>query len=74
MGKILSIDLAYKNACDLGICVLEQRSHNELQALASGFGGLAIATGKSSGCLAVGTPPKKQDGVIVEGFIVNPRR
>jgi len=57
-----------------GLRVCGRPNHDELQALVSGLGGLAIAAGNTSGYLAVGSPPKKQDGVIVEGFIVNPRR
>jgi hypothetical protein len=47
-------------------------THDELSALVAGLAGVAILGGNTSGYIAQGTPPKKVDGVIFEGFIVNP--
>jgi hypothetical protein len=57
-----------------GLRALGHPSHDELQACVSALGGLALLEGNAGGYIAKGSPPKKQDGVIVEGFIVNPRR
>ncbi len=48
-------------------------NHDELQALAAGLAGVAILAGHTDGYIAEGAPPKRVGGVIVEGFIVNPR-
>jgi hypothetical protein len=47
-------------------------THDELQALVAGAAGVAILAGKPSGYCVQGSPPRGVDGVIVEGFIVNP--
>jgi len=47
-------------------------NHDELQALVAGLAGVAILAGDTSAYVVDGTPPKKLDGVMVEGFIVNP--
>jgi hypothetical protein len=47
-------------------------THDELQALVAGVAGVAILTGKPSGHCIQGSPPREVNGVIVEGFIVNP--
>jgi hypothetical protein len=47
-------------------------SHDELQALIAGLGGVAILGGNTHGYLAEGSPPFRHEGCWVEGFIVNP--
>jgi hypothetical protein len=47
-------------------------SHDELQALIAGLGGVAILGGNCGGYLAEGSPPFRHEGSWVEGFIVNP--
>ena len=47
-------------------------SHDELQALIAGLGGVAILGGNVHGYLAEGSPPFRHEGSWVEGFIVNP--
>jgi len=47
-------------------------SHDELQALIAGLGGVAILGGNINGYLAEGSPPFQHKGSWVEGFIVNP--
>jgi hypothetical protein len=47
-------------------------THDELSALVAGMAGPAILAGNASGYIAEGEPPRNVDGVIVEGFIVNP--
>ena len=53
--------------------VARNPSHDELQALVSGLAGTAILSEQSDGYVAIGQTPSEHDGVIVEGFIVNPR-
>ncbi len=57
----------------LGFRIQRAPTHDELQALVAGLAGVAILAGNTRGYIAQGAPPKKHDGVIVEGFIVNPR-
>lgn len=47
-------------------------SHDELQALVAGLGGIAILGRKHDGYVAEGVPPFQHEGHWVEGFIVNP--
>lgn len=47
-------------------------THDELQALVAGLGGLALACGKHEGYAVVGAGPVFEDGCWREGFIVNP--
>jgi hypothetical protein len=47
-------------------------SHDELQALVSGLGGLAIARGRKDGYEVRGVAPRLVAGIWREGFIVNP--
>lgn len=64
------------------LCVLEAlfefdspegANHDNLQALVAGLAGGAILAGNAEGYVAEGFPPKVCDGIVVEGFIVNPR-
>ena len=57
MSRVLSIDLAYKKARDFGICLIEARRGKPV---------------KPAGYCVQGSPPREVNGVIVEGFIVNP--
>jgi len=56
----------------LGFRAYREPTHDELQALVAGVAGVAILAGKTSGYCVQGSPPKEVDGVILEGFIVNP--
>jgi hypothetical protein len=56
----------------LGFRAGREPTHDELQALVAGVAGVAILAGKPSGYCIQGSPPREVDGVIVEGFIVNP--
>ena len=56
----------------LGFRAQREPTHDELQALVAGVAGVAILAGKPSGYCIQGSPPREVDGVIVEGFIVNP--
>jgi hypothetical protein len=47
-------------------------THDELQAFVAGMAGVSILAGKHAGYCVQGSPPREVDGVIVEGFIVNP--
>lgn len=48
-------------------------SHDELQALVAGLGGIAVLAQDHDGYVAEGAPPFEHKGVWVEGFIVNPK-
>jgi hypothetical protein len=47
-------------------------THDELQALVAGMAGVSILAGKPARYCVQGSPPREVNGVIVEGFIVNP--
>jgi hypothetical protein len=47
-------------------------SHDELQALVAGLAGLSILEGNPSGYRLAGSPPIYRNGILCEGFIVNP--
>ena len=47
-------------------------SHDELQALVAGIGGVALESSRTEFLQVVGRPPEPEDGVWREGFIVNP--
>jgi hypothetical protein len=49
-------------------------THDQLQAIVGGLGGLGILTGDKRRYTAVGAPPLIIDGVWREGYIVNPVR
>ena len=49
-------------------------SHDELQALMAGIGGLHLRTYGISGCELHGEPPRIEAGTWREGFILSPRR
>ena len=57
-----------------GFEVAGELTHDGLQAVVGGLGGVAILTGDTAGYVAEGVPPRFEDGVIVEGFIVSPLR
>lgn len=48
-------------------------THDELQALVAALAGPSILAGNLGAYIAEGSRPKNIDGMIVEGFIVNPR-
>jgi hypothetical protein len=56
----------------LGFSARREPTHDELRALVASIAGVAILVGKPSGYCIQGSPPREVDGVIVEGFIVNP--
>lgn len=58
MGRILSIDLAYRRVRDIGVCPLEERS------------GKVVAINFDNP-EEVGLPPRTEEGVAVEAGIVN---
>jgi hypothetical protein len=76
-AKARSADLQ-RAACDIRnlfpIDVPEGLSHDELQALVSAFGGMALARGCRAGYVAAGISPTLIDGTWREGFIINPTR
>jgi len=49
-------------------------NHDELQALVSGLGGIALEGGRRSGYSVAGVPPVLRDGHWREGLILNPLR
>ncbi|MGH6628341.1 MAG: hypothetical protein ACREB3_01260, partial [Burkholderiales bacterium] len=48
-------------------------THDGLQALVAGLAGVAILSGNAARYIAVGVPPKMDNDVVVEGYIVCPR-
>lgn len=48
-------------------------THDQLQAIVSGLGGLALEAGDLSRCELVGLPPRCSRGIWHEGYIVNPK-
>lgn len=65
-GRLLLLEKLFGFQCN------RVPNHDELQALVSGLAGVAILAGNAKGYIAEGVPPKVCDGVVVEGFIVNP--
>jgi Protein of unknown function (DUF429) len=55
-----------------GIATEVTPSHDELQALVAALAGLSILEGNSSGYCLAGSPPVYKNGILCEGFIVNP--
>jgi hypothetical protein len=49
-------------------------THDQLQAAVASLAGVAILRGDPSGYKAHGQPPTLKDGVILEGYIVNPTK
>lgn len=58
----------------LGVRVGTRLTHDELQALIAGFGGLAVDAMAHHAYKSFGVPPLLLDGTWREGFIVNPTR
>ncbi|MGA8809528.1 MAG: hypothetical protein WB973_16785 [Thermoanaerobaculia bacterium] len=56
------------------LLVTEEPSHDELQALVSGLAGIAMERGASEACVTSGVAPFRHEGIVREGFIVNPVR
>ena len=52
----------------------EEPSHDELQAIVSGLGGVAFQKEKHGEYEIVGERPRLVEGILREGFIVNPKR
>jgi muconolactone delta-isomerase len=49
-------------------------SHDELQAIVAGLGGIAFKNNDIQKFEIVGEPPRMVEGILREGFIVNPKK
>lgn len=58
---------------NFGVRIPEESTHDEMQALLGAMAGLSILEKDASGYCLSGSPPTKKNGILCEGFIVNPR-
>jgi hypothetical protein len=65
---------AERLACDYGIAWPRPPSHDELQAVVAGLGGLALESAELAAIDLHGMPPFREGGSWREGFILSPRR
>jgi hypothetical protein len=76
-GRARPRDLGSRTRALVQRCSLElsaDPSHDELQAIAAGIAGLALAQARRSGFEAIGVPPFELAGAWREGFILSPPR
>jgi len=55
------------------LTVNDEPTHDQLQALVAGLAGVGYLRAGPDGVHIAGIPPKKVDGVLREGYIVNPK-
>jgi hypothetical protein len=68
------IRLCYESLTNSGLVSSARTipTHDQLQAIVAGLGGLGVLSGAKGRYLAIGAPPSLLDGVWREGYIVNP--